>query len=316
MGGWQMHTPPYSLTNNRMLGYMVRGNRDQIQKTVDAYLNKQMPDDTYYCVATGQVLIGVIEIGKLACLNLPDRDEGWLEETDVAFFITLIRLKKHGFVWLPEKLVMLPMYLMVDNPMAVMCGREVYGYPKSQGDICVPASGSTDPLSIETFVLEKFSPTTKLKKIKFFEIKHDTSTSSASDKWGSFTEMLKTIFKRAFSDLETILVEELEAAVKWEKHLLPDRIDCVFLKQFPSVANPNKACFQSIVEAPLIVTNFHGGGILPGEHQLYLEPRCDSLPVATSFGLPTGPIPIEFAFESKVDFISDVGSVVHNNMQS
>ncbi|MFM9963073.1 MAG: hypothetical protein ACKV2Q_17845 [Planctomycetaceae bacterium] len=310
LAGWQIYNPPFILGQTQCYGYFVQGDRERLQDSVDAYLNQGLPDDLRYCVLTGQVLAAVVDIGHLSCVNPPQSQEGWLEEVDFAFFAVVVRMKRIGILWVPQKLLLLPLFLLVDNPLAVMGGREVFGYPKSQGNITLPSPDSASPLSISTFVLETFSPQTQLALKEVVNIQTSTTAVATLNDWTTPVGWLRALLQHLLRDIDSLLHPELIVAAKWAAQLMLSEVTFVFRKQFPDAINPLQACYAAIVEAPMKVTAFRGGGLIPGDHTLNVL-KCDSLPIADFLGLPSSSCPVELAFHTDADFLVELGEIIH-----
>jgi hypothetical protein len=73
-----------------------------------------------------------------------------------------------------------------------------------------------------------------------------------------------------------------------------------FLRQFRDVAEPDRAAYQAIIEAPCDLTAWRGGGFLD-EHVLTIQ-ACASHPLARDLGLPSHPIETGFGFWADFDF--------------
>lgn len=310
LAGWQIYNPPFHLDQTRCFGYWVKGDRQRLQSSLDAYLNAGLPDNIYYCALTGQVLAAVVDIGHLSCVNPPQCDEGWLEEVDFAFFALVVRLEKCGPLWLPRKLALAPLFLFVDNPLAVMGGREVFGYPKSQGKIQLPSPDGEMPLAITTYTLPTFTKQTQLKLEQIITIQADAPPAPPSTVWQSADEWLHALINHAVEGVAEVMLPEVETVVKWAEHLSSSQVSFVFRKQFPDATNPLNACYSALIEAPLQVTAFRGGGIIAGPHTLNIA-NCASLQIAQFFGLPCEPIRVELAFHTDADFLVELGTVVH-----
>lgn len=315
LAGWQIYDPPFHLMQTTCYGYFVRADRAALQTSVDAFLNAGLPETVCYKVLSGQVLAALVDIGRLACVNPPQCDQGWLCESDFAFFAVLARLERVAGVWVPRKLVLFPVFLMVDNPLAVMVGREVFGYPKSKAEIAIPDLGSSQPLTITTLALETFSPETPLKSIELIRVTSDNtgsgnSSTTTTTQWNSASDWIHDLFHQAFEGIEDIVIEGIETVVKWLDHLHEPQVTLVFRKQFPDAVDPSRACYAAIVEAPMKVTAFTEGGLLHGDRSLHVQP-CASLPIASFLGLPSDTCPIELAFYSRAEFLVELGEVIH-----
>lgn len=313
--GWQIYNPPFQLDQTTCFGYFVSADRSALQRSVDQTLNAGLPEDICYKVLSGQVLAAMVDIGHLSCVNPPQNTQGWLHESDFAFFAVLARLERVAGIWLPRRLVLFPVFLMVDNPLAVMVGRELFGYPKSMADITIPAIGSNDPLSISTLVLESFSRNTPLTNVEVIRVECDSTATPAHvnpppTEWNSASDWLRGLFEHAFAGAEDLVIEGLETVVKWIDHLHEPAVTLVFRKQFPDAIDPLQACYAAIVEAPLKVTGFTHGGLLHGKRTLHITP-CDSLPIASFLGLPSPRCDVELAFYSQAEFLVELGEIIH-----
>ena len=58
-----------------------------------------------------------------------------------------------------------------------------------------------------------------------------------------------------------------------------------WMRQLPSIANFNRACFRSVVEAPFGVTAFREAGLLAGFYEIEI-PKHDSVGIADELGFP------------------------------
>ena len=93
--------------------------------------------------------------------------------------------------------------------------------------------------------------------------------------------------------------------VEFAAHAITDNVPLVFLKQFRHSANSKKACYKTIVEAPLKVKEFYGGSLFSQPHKLTIN-HLDSHPFARSLGLKDEQTSTLSAW-MKVDFILDYG---------
>jgi len=83
----------------------------------------------------------------------------------------------------------------------------------------------------------------------------------------------------------------------------------VFLKQFRDVGNSREACYQSLIEAPVTLESFKGGGLLTGDYDVTIHPYA-SHPIAQELGLASGPQRASLAYWANFDFSFDLGHPV------
>jgi hypothetical protein len=80
----------------------------------------------------------------------------------------------------------------------------------------------------------------------------------------------------------------------------------VFLKQFRDAGDPERACYQAIVEATATVIGFRHAGFVRGEYRLDLE-HAESHPLRADLGLGEGELRPELGFWVDYDFRVDAG---------
>jgi hypothetical protein len=78
------------------------------------------------------------------------------------------------------------------------------------------------------------------------------------------------------------------------------------LKQFRDIADPSRAVFQAIVEAPLGMKHFRSASIL-GDNFSFILNDLATHPVADETGLKLGPQDVSFAFWLYADFVLGTG---------
>ena len=78
-------------------------------------------------------------------------------------------------------------------------------------------------------------------------------------------------------------------------------------KQFRDAADPNRACYQSVVSSPLQITKIHGGGPLLGDYWLRIS-RCESHQIVADLGLPGEETKVAFGAWLEVDMLALAGT--------
>ncbi len=84
--------------------------------------------------------------------------------------------------------------------------------------------------------------------------------------------------------LKTLATDSKNKAAEIATLLVTHQMRLVFLKQFRDVTNTQQACYQAIVEAPLMVQTFRQGGFLAEKFVMNIN-RLDSHPLADILGL-------------------------------
>lgn len=238
-----------------------------------------------------------------------DGQKGWARERDLGFWIPVARGRfddDDPSDFEIEQVGWYQPYLFIDNPAAVFVGRETYGFAKAFGTCEMPSS-AVDPsrFRVETLVIDTFTPATEARREELYRLERDDDgpLGALSSSIGSFTELVvetsarlaRHFFGRAGLPMPTWeLLKNLYASLK--DGLVP----MFFLRQFRDVAEPDRAAYQAIIEAPCDLTAFRGGGFLD-EHVLTIR-TCASHPIARDLGLSPGRIETGFGFWADFDF--------------
>jgi hypothetical protein len=90
--------------------------------------------------------------------------------------------------------------------------------------------------------------------------------------------------------------------IEFAARFVNDHIPLVFLKQFRDAQNTHKACYQSLIEAPLKVELFHEGGLFPEAYTLHIADLA-SHPFAQTLGLKEAEPRSALGAWMRVDFV-------------
>jgi hypothetical protein len=92
---------------------------------------------------------------------------------------------------------------------------------------------------------------------------------------------------------------------------LRPKLPGVALKQFRDAAAATEACFQAIVDSPIEITQFHGGGLYSDAFELQVT-TCESHQIVRDL-LGTAPnpgsttLPVKWAAWISFDFVASLG---------
>jgi len=211
----------------------------------------------------------------------PFYDEGIMSESDLGFWLLAGSFDAGGSL---QSIGWVPIYLFVDNPLAVAEGREVLGFPKYHATLIWPeAPRQGDAFEASAYVIKKFGPTSKaaqqlLLRLSGKDVVAETPLEAAFD-----------VFRKLFHWADTALLDAL-ADIPGAGHFLPKTlglpIPVYYLKQARSADNPTLASYQQLLHGPLILTKLHDLAVLPGTWTLELQ-DCDSMPFIRDLGLGT-----------------------------
>lgn len=305
--------PPWNIEKVHFNGFFLKGDVERLQALVDRCLNLGGPVE--YRVISSQILLSFVKLDHLGSMAAEYKERGWFSENEIDFWIFLVAGKRHGGVFVAERMVWFLPFLCVDSGQAMAVGREVFGFRKQLGRFEIPADDQApDRFAAYTHVVEKFSPTAELEHRMFLEVKRVGPPDS-----GGFSQVWTTFGDAALELIEILLGKEGPAIVPGLgmardvlRHLVLREQQLVFLKQFRD-ADCTKACYQAVIEAPIKFSTIHHVGLLKDNYQVRM-PHFDSLPLARDLGLSAHLAegqPVECAFRTFFDFVLEPGVEIY-----
>lgn len=272
--GEQAMPAPGVMTDAKLAVFVLQGQKAHAQALVDRFLNAPCGQPGRYVVDSDAVLISFMD----AKMTSGGAAVGWLPDRECAVWIGLTSGGKRLF-WMP--------YIFVDTSIAMVTGREIWGFAKEVGRIDLGAGswkayGTTfDPMAAATQGQES-------------EIVVATETAPP----GFAGAVFATIGAFAIGAAGT-LVEELFG--------VPEPL-VVNLKQFRDATVPGLACYQSIVESRFHIDTFTAAGVLAGTYEVRL-PVHASHSIAADLGLNVVNVPVA-AFSLEMGFTALAGTEV------
>lgn len=308
-GGTPLMHSPLQLQQADMYGYFLKGERSKLQATIDETLNRVASGRMEFKVLSPYVMTTFTRVGHASSTVPVDRDKGWITEIDIITWVMVGKMDDDGDL---DYIYWYPCHVFVDSSMALINGRELFGYPKYLCEYEIPEEGS-DPLrcAVSAEGFQPFSPDTEIAMHPLLEI-------NATEKNNPHRpiENLLDFLKEAFDYLKT-MPDFLDIdSDGWDNIislLLNPRMDQIFLKQFPDSAGV-KAVYQAIVAAPATIDEIHGGSFLGYEYTATLHP-FDSFPLDKTLGLPLGNSEAILPFNLKFDFTVTPGEELIDNTE-
>jgi len=307
--------PSFELGGTQIYSFILEGDKDKLQATLDARLNTVFPNSGLRYKPLGNNVFFTFSLTANGYSNnVVDKEKGYILEHEIAFWIPVIEEKYNGRRWVANRFALFIPFIFVNNPFALLSGREVYGFPKTMGTFSIPGSVHyADAFTVDTMSFANFAPNSPLIDNRLLKVSRPpiTSGESFSKEWTSDIDVIKALSKVLKSGLENNIISDWNLI----KSLLHDiknlEMSSVFLKQFRSGLNDGKAVYQALIDADFQVNGFHGGGLLHGDYSLSLYEN-DSFPLAESLGLTDGQ-KVKAAFWINVDFQITEGTELHVN---
>ncbi len=302
-----MHSP-LMLENSDMYGYFVKGKLENLQSSIDGTLNLTAAGKLNFQVISPYVLLTFTNVGHAYSQNPTDQNKGWIQETDIITWVMVGQIAANGKL---ERIFFYPFHIFVNDTMALVNGRELFGYPKYDCQYTMPEAGSSQTdctLSVKGF--QPFSSSTEIAWHPLLEVNAKTSNRSHKVINGGWLEFLYEAFEllKSMPDFLNLDVAGWEDVISL---MLVPRVDQIFLKQFPDSAGV-KAVYQSILVAPAMVDKIHSIKLLGDDYNLNLH-QVDSFPLANSLGFALGAQSVILPFNLNFDFSVPPGEILINN---
>jgi uncharacterized protein with NAD-binding domain and iron-sulfur cluster len=301
-GGSVMMHSPLQLKNSDMYGFFVKGDTAKLQATIDGTLNAVAGARMTFKAISPYVLITFTQVNHADSAAPVDHAKGWITEIDIVTWIMVGAMDDEGEL---AHIYYYPAHIFVDDAMALINGRELFGYPKY---LCEYEIGEQRcALSAKGF--HPFSPDTKIAMHPLLEV-NATQQSGEETPLENWIDLIEEAIKLFLSIPDFFNMD----VAGWDdilSLLRNPRIDQIFLKQFPDSAGL-KAVYQAILAAPATIEKIHGGKLLGYEYEAVLH-AFDSFPLNQTLGLKLGPQQAILPYYLNFDFTAQPGEELVDN---
>jgi hypothetical protein len=290
---------PDTFTDATMSLFSIETDATAVQNLVDALLNPAAGGRVRYSPALSVAIFSFSDAAR--CTSKVDAI-GFMPGRETMILVPLWEF--HGINPLPSRLVFWAPYIFIDYTIGLVTGREVWGWPKAFARIGVDTDAPGADFSCRTTVFPVFAPTTPAQDVILYRI-FKTQESAETQPWESARQAAHGAVRGL---LDGMAEDALQLLV------LQPQIPCVVLKQFRTSDVPTLCCYQAIVNSPIAVTNFGGGGPLFDSFTAEIA-TCESHRIVFDLlgTMPTSPttrLPIKFAARAKIDYAALPGSAV------
>ncbi|MYM84722.1 FAD-dependent oxidoreductase [Duganella sp. FT50W] len=300
-GSVMMHTP-LQLKNSDMYGFFVKGDSTKLQATIDGTLNAVAGARMTFKAISPYVLITFTQVNHADSAAPVDHAKGWITEIDIVTWIMVGAMDDEGEL---AHIYYYPAHIFVDDAMALINGRELFGYPKY---LCEhEISEKRCALSAKGF--HPFGPETKIAMHPLLEV-NATGQSGEETPIENWVDLIEEAIK-LFLSIPDFFNMDVAGWKDILSLLRNPRIDQIFLKQFPDSAGL-KAVYQAILAAPATIDKIHGGKLLAGEYEAVLH-AFDSFPLNETLGLKLGAQQAILPYYLNFDFTAQPGEELVDN---
>lgn len=277
---WGKGSPqPFTIANANMWGFVFRSNLRTLERLCNRYLNRDPSGRVAYVPFAPFVMLGFTYVDHVSSALEPFRKLGGAYETELAMWVPV---RRRGSV---VPMLFTP-YIFVNNPVAAVEGRDIYGFPKEMAWLKKKHWPRRFP--VDAYVVDKFDPQAVSHWGRLLSVNRVRRAPKHGREWSDFAS--------AARELQQLLLQETSGVLGPAASLVmgdfwPPNAPMVFLKQLPDCSDGALACYLAIVEANIRVTHVDYGQILNDEYVLRLR-HCASHPIAAELGLHDGDRPL------------------------
>lgn len=301
---------PFQLNSTQIYAFVFQGDENKMQNTLDIRLNNPFSKSNLRYVPMGSNVLFTFSVTANGFSeSAVNKEQGYILEEEIAFWMPVIEQKLHNGKWIANRFVFFIPFIFVNNPVALVAGREVYGFPKTIGSFAIPANKKyADAFTIDTMSFAKFAPNTPLITNRLLKVERSAVTRDAgfTEDWKDGKDAAQDLTKMLWDGTNRSLIGDWNLFTSLLKDLLTLQVPSVFLKQFRSAQNDGKAVYQALINSGFKVNGFSGGGLLKGDYTLSLN-HLDSFPIGDALGLYDGQ-KVKDSFWVNVGFENIVGT--------
>lgn len=293
--------PPGVFTGGTMHLFVLAAQQAALQALADRFLKPVAEPNVVYTVPVGHALLTMLDIEKGTAAA---EAVGWLPGQECALWIPLVETSL-----LPPRLPRLVMwspYIFISYAIGMATGREVWGWSKALGRIDIPPPGAFKPrFALSTVIFPTLDASKPGGEDELLTVTGDGPMSTLAT-WTTLQDAADAIFGALTGTLPGGIANPFAFG---------STLPAIALKQFRDAASPHLACYQAIVNSPVHITTFGGGGLHTAKFDVAIK-TCASHPIAEKFlgiappiGASTVVTP-QLAAWVKFDFEALPGSVI------
>ena len=301
LSGFPTFRAPYLQKDLSLAAFMFLADLPALTALCEQTLNASDFLPYRYIPVTPNALLVYADM-LVSSLDARDSQIGQIPETEVSFWVLTLAMQKTATGFVPHHLAWHIPYLFVDESNSLSTGREVYGFNKRAASFTKPVNIEDPPFSAHVLGLEKFGPASIAKNESLLRLE-STASESVAARWTDVNSARTAVSEAIAGNIRADWEDDL---VKFATAALTEDIPLIFLKQFRHASDPHKACYRSIVEAPLRVKKFYEGGSFRRRHVLKIS-DLHSHPIKRNLGMLNSQ-EATFSAWMKLDMILEKGT--------
>ena len=284
---WTIPRGPYLQQDAHIAAFLLRADGQQLKRLCDRSLNavsggeiEYVPLVPYVCVLLADMVV--------SSLDARDRELGRMHERELSFWIPTLARVSSGGIWVPDHVACYIPYLFIDHPRAMLIGREVYGFPKTSGRFDGPMDWQAPAFGLDVWGVEQLAPDAEDSVQRLLTVgPSGTAGGQGGATWNRWDQARAAILNLLTRDVAFPMADAMAGGKEAAQGLFDMnelKVPLVFVKQFRDSADPQQACYQTLVEAPAQVRQFYGGGTFEDAYRLTFR-ALESHPLPEQLGL-------------------------------
>jgi hypothetical protein len=247
---------PVMFRHVAMTGFWLRADDDRLKALCDQVFAAPSGGRLRFSPLLSHVLMSFTDIREGRFVGHEER--GFAKERELTFWIlgalfehAAAGERLHGFYFFPP-------YLFLDNPVALLVGREEFGYFKQPGTVTFPDDEpGTDAFTASVYGAEHLGADQEWSFRRFVTLSAPTAEGGRERVLQSLEDLIRGTLD-AIGDWRSLMPAGAQVDPALFAELRLGRFPQVFLKQFRDVADGSKACYQAITQANIQVRRFRG----------------------------------------------------------
>jgi uncharacterized protein with NAD-binding domain and iron-sulfur cluster len=310
--GARVTTPgPFLCEGGLLRGLVLEGDPVKLERFVDRALNAPADGEVTFRPLGPHVLLLIGGFESVSATTPPFADWGSVREMQAGFFVPVLVGRDRRDVFIADRLTLTVPYIVVDNPISYLGGREDYGFPKAMGAFR-PSHGLADRMSVSVFGGD-FGRDAQAAWRPFLEVA--PADVGAPDEKGTALRGSGAVVARvvggkvresrgsARASSGEIRLPGVRLVGSLVSAMLRGRVSTTYLKQFRDATDGTLACYQRLIDAPLHVRHLRAW---PSRREWEVTVhRLDSHPIGEELGIGTQRA--SQAFDVELDFVVEAG---------
>jgi hypothetical protein len=305
--GGRVDSPaPFLTKGGKLRALALKTTAGKLDAIVKKTLNDPACGTVEYRALGDHVLLMLGGFDTVSCTRAPFDTWGTVREVVASFFVPIVGGNEVLGGFLAKTFGLTGPYVIVDNPMSYVGGRDVYGYAKSQGRF-TPAGGFADKVTVRVYG-GAFDPKTQAGWRDFLEVEA-LAPAPPPDPAALLNGPAAVVghflpgFASSIATDSDLPYGGVSLVLPLLKSLANGKGSQIFLKQFRDAADGTKACYQAVVEGPVTT---HKMKVQPSGRDFRVTlHQLDSHPIGDELGLVTQVV--SGAYDIETDFTVENG---------